>query len=427
MPPGFAYPEGAQLWNCLQLNLDKRVRYLRVMVGRLRPGASAVDALSEFRAIGGEQYSVAPMKDSLVSDVRRPLLIFAGAVAFVLLIVWANLANLSLTRTESRNEEIALRAALGATPRRIVRQLLTESVVLSALGGVTGLLFATWAMPALLSMAPPGELPRVAEVRMSWTVAAFTFAIAVLTGIVFGFAPAAGVVRGPLRDMLNRSPRSLSRPGRLHGALVVSELALAVVLLTGAGLMIKSLIRLRSVELGFRPDHVVMMRLSLPRSLYTTAAAIRSLQSDLVDRFSSIPGVTAAACVDIPPLGDYTLRGPLMLGDGRTPPSDYVVENITVSPMYFRAMGIPVIKGRELTATDDANSLPVGLVSESVARDLWPHETPIGKRLSVSDKPQTRDWLTIVGVVKDIRQEMETTRRRRAVYQASAQAAPRVL
>src|SRR5204863_5662188 len=143
-----------------QLNLDKRVRYLRPVVGRLRPGASAADVLSEFRPIGGDQYIVAPMKDSLVSDVRRPLLIFAGAVAFVLLIVWANLANLSLTRTESRNEEIALRAALGAPPRRIVRQLLTESVVLSALGGVTGLLFATWAMPALLSLAPPGELPR---------------------------------------------------------------------------------------------------------------------------------------------------------------------------------------------------------------------------------------------------------------------------
>jgi predicted permease len=426
LPPGFSYPDGAQLWLPLEIQYDKRVRYLRPVIGRLKRDATREKASAELRTVVGNDgvARIQPLKEAMVAEARWPLLILAGAVALVLLIGCANLANLSLIRAENRKQEIAVRAALGAPPRRIVRELLTESVLLSVAGGVAGFLFALWAIPILLSLAPEHELPRLTEIRIDWWVVAFTFAISVATGVAFGFAPAAHAVRQPLRDTLSKSAVTLSRARGLHGALVVVELALALMLLTGAGLMIKSLIRLRSLDLGFQPQNVTEMRVAVPQSVYATAASIRAFQSNLLGKIAAIPGVTAGGCVDIAPLGEFTLRGPVLPSGTVRPPADYEVEKITVSPGYFRAMGIPVLRGREFAAGDNATGVPVALVSESVARELWPRQDAIGKSVTIADEPGPRDRLTVVGVVKDIRQEASTMRRRRAVYQSYIQAAP---
>jgi putative ABC transport system permease protein len=424
LPPGFSYPDGATLWLPVKLDLDSPVRFLRSTIGRLKRGASPEQARSELQAVAGPEYnaSVEPMKDALVAGARRPLLILAGAVAFVLLIGCANLAALSLTRAEVRKEEIAVRAALGAAPFRIVRELLTESVLLSLVGGIGGLLFAWWAVPVFLALAPDRELPRLAETRMDWQVVGFTFAVSALTGIGFGFAPAARIVRRPLRETLSRGGRTLTRRSGVHGVLVVVEFGLALVLLTGAGLMIKSVIRLRSLDLGFDPRNVTTMRVALPRSVYLSDAMVRSFQSSLLGRLSSIPGVTAAGCVDNGPLGEFMLRFGVVAA-GERQPKDYDVEKITVTPGYFQMMGIPVLKGREFTASDDANADPVAVISESVARELWPHESPVGQRIMLSDKRQPRG-MRVVGVVKDIRQEADTLRRRGGVYESYLQGAP---
>jgi predicted permease len=422
IPPGFSYPDGALLWLPLKFDFDSSVRFSRSTVGRLKRSASPDQVRTELQAVAGPQYnaSVEPMKDALVDDARRPLLILAGAVAFVLLIGCANLAALSLTRAEVRREEIAVRAALGAAPFRIVRELLTESVLLSIAGGIGGLLFALWAVPVFLAIAPQPDVPRVGEIGIDWRVVAFTFAVSALTGIGFGFAPAARMVRRPLRETLSRGGRTFTRGSGLHGALVVVELALALVLLTGAGLMIKSVMRLRSLDLGFDPESVMTMRVAVPPSVYPSEGAVRSFQSSLLKRLSFIPGVAAAGSIDDSPLGQFIYELRLLNAGGREV-AGYSVEKITVSPGYFQVMRIPLLKGREFTARDDSRADHVAIISESVARELWPNLDPIGKRITLTDK-KPPEGMKVVGVVKDIRQQADNLRRRRrAVYQSYIQ------
>jgi len=422
IPPEFSYPDGAVLWLPLKFDFDSPVRFSRSTVGRLKRGASPDQVRTELQAVAGPQHnaSVEPMKDALVDGARQPLLILAGAVCFVLLIGCANLAALSLTRAEVRREEIAVRAALGAAPYRIVRELLTESVLLSIAGGIGGLLFALWAVPVFLAIAPQRDVPRLAEIGIDWRVVGFTFAVSALTGIGFGFAPAARIVRRPLRETLSRGGRTFTRGSGLHGALVVVELALALVLLTGAGLMIKSVVRLRSLDLGFEPESVMTMRVAVPPSVYPSDGAIRSFQSSLLKRLSSVPGVAAAGSIDDSPLGQFIYELRLLNAGGREV-AGYPIEKITVSPGYFQVMRIPLLKGRQFTARDDANADHVAIVSESVARELWPSQDPIGKRITLTDK-QPPEGMKVVGVVKDIRQQADNLRRRRrAVYQSYIQ------
>jgi putative ABC transport system permease protein len=421
IPPGFAYPDGAVLWLPLKFDLDAPVRFSRATVGRLKHGATPDQVRTELQAVAGPKYnaSVEPMKDAVVSSARRPLFILAGAVAFVLLIACANLAALSLTRADVRKEEIAVRAALGAAPYRIGRELLTESVLLSLAGGIGGLLFALWAVPVFLALAPEHELPRLAEIRLDWRVVAFTFGVSALTGTGFGFAPAVRMIRRPLRETLSRGGRTFTRASGLHGALVVVELALALVLLAGAGLMIKTVMRLRSLDLGFEPENVMTMRVLLPRSVYPSDETARSFESSLLKRLSAIPDVRGAGSVDDGPLGQFISQLPLVTAGGRDF-RDYNVEKITVSPGYFQVMRIPLLRGREFTARDDSKADRVAIISESIAQELWHNEDPIGKRITLSDK-EPPEGLRVVGVVKDIRQEADALRRRRAVYQSYLQ------
>jgi putative ABC transport system permease protein len=350
------------------------------------------------------------------------LLIFDAAVAFVLLIACANVANLMLIRTSARRQEMAVRGAIGATAGRLARQLFTESAVLAACGGAAGLLLAPWGVPLLLSLAPQGAIPRSAEIHIDAGVLAFTAAVTLLTAVFFGLAPLPYVIRGRLRDGLSSGPRAGGpRRTRMRTGLAVAELALALVLLAAGGLMLKSWHRMRAVDSGYRPENVVAMTISLPDAVYPTRDARLAFATKLLDKLSAVAGVTVAGAADMTPLNGHMLQGDIAVEPGVRVPADYVVEKVSASPGYFGALGIPLLRGRDFTPRDDRAEPHVAVVSQSVAHDLWPGQDPIGRRLSAVSRPKAGDWLTVVGVVGDVRQFGPAQPPVRALYRPLAQ------
>jgi putative ABC transport system permease protein len=423
LPPEFAYPEGVRLWIPMEVRLDPHIAFLRPVVGRLRTGATRQQVRAELESTlrPGRIAEVQPFQEFVVADVRAPLLIFAGAVGFVLLIGCANVANLLLIRMSSRRQEIAIRAAVGAGVWRLIRQLLSESALLSLIGGTMGLLLAMWGVPLLLTLAPEGTIPRASEIHLDGWALVFTFGVSLLTGILFGLAPASHVLWRPLRDSLAGSARIAGRTQvRLRSALMVSELVLALVLLAGAGVMVKSFLRMRAVDPGFRPDNVLTLVVSLPDSVYPTAAAKHDFEARLLEKLTAPPGVTSAGAVDLRPMGEFMLNGSLVI-EGRTLPPNYLVDKPCVSPGYFRTMGIRLLACRDFSPRDDLSAPGVAIVSQSVARELWPGESPIGKRLSLEEPPTLKDWVTVVGVVEDVRQYSPTIGPGRGVYRPYTQ------
>jgi predicted permease len=440
MPAGFTFPYDAELWLPVAVGDDPHNSFFRPVVGRLRPGVSAQQAQAELEAFAqhtskgpGEKEGltpeILPLKDLLTGSIRKSLLIFMGAVAFVLLIACANVANLLLMRGASRRQEIAVRAALGAGRSRLIRQLLTESTLVSLAGGAAGIVLAVWGVPALLGLAPKDKIPRIEEIHIDGWVLAATFGMAVFTGILFGLAPAFQSTRSELRESLNASGRAITggREG-LRSALVVSEIALALVLLTGAGLMLKSFSRILAVDPGFRPENVLTMTVDLPGvstfrfgqsngSLYQTAAEIQAFHTRVLEKLSTLPGVTAAGAVDWLPLRPWFVRGDFHLEGGRPLPKGYVVSKPVVSQEYFRVMGIRLLSGRVFTDQDRGAASGVAIVSQSVARIIWADENPIGRRITMEDHPKPGDWLTIVGVVDDVKQQGLTKKPDPAIYQ----------
>jgi putative ABC transport system permease protein len=417
MPAGFNFPYRAEAWTPFGPPIDAHNSMMLPIVGRLKPGVSPRQAQAELEAVthrfslmpGEERNDLAPrilpLKELLVGDVRESLLIFAGAVAFVLLIACANVANLLLARASGRQQEMAVRAALGAGRWRMVRQLLTESALVALAGGAAGILLALWGVPALLALAPDGTIPRTEMVRIDAWVLAFTFGVSLITGIVFGLAPAFQATRRELRESLSRAGRSLTgRHEGLRGALVISEIALALVLLTGAGLMVKSFLLVRAVDPGFRAENVLTMTVELPDAVYRTAPQMQAFDERMLAKLSNLPGVLAAGAVNFTPLSGYLNRGDFQLEGGRRLPPDYMADKPCVSPGYFRAMGIRLLRGRDFSERDNTSAPGVVIVSQSVARRIWPGEDAIGKRVSEEDHPKPGDWLTIVGVVDDVRQ-----------------------
>jgi putative ABC transport system permease protein len=423
MPAGLSFPYDAQVWAPFEVRLDPHNGFTRPVVGRLKPGVSPQQALAEVQAMPLAHPNwtrrIVPLKDLLVADIRRSLLIFAGAVAFVLLIACANVANLLLIRAVSREQEMAIRAALGAGRWRLARQTLVESTLLSLIGGAAGLLVALWGVPALLALAPDGRVPRLSEIRIDGPVLAFAFAISVLTGLIFGLAPAAQVMRRKLRVQLSGAGRTLSRhSGGLRSGLVAAEIALALVLLAGAGLMLKSFIRLRSVDPGFRSSHVAVMHVALPPAVYHTVPEMQAFHRRVIHGLGLISGVSAAGAVNWMPMTEALATGDFHLPAGRTLPRRYIVAKPTVTPGYFRAMGIRLLRGREFSERDTADAAGVIIVSERVAREVWPGEDPLGKTITMDDHPtEDSEWLTVVGVVEDIRQRKLTERLARTIYQ----------
>jgi putative ABC transport system permease protein len=407
----------AELWVPTRLRAVPG-RYLSA-VGRLKPGVSLAAAHDEMNAvmahIGQERpeyntnmgATLVPVREQLAGEIRTPLLILLGAVAFVLLIACANVANLMLARAASRSKEIAIRAALGAGSRRIVRQLLTESLLLSVVGGLLGIGLATWGVDALVALSPP-NLIGAAQVGVSLPVLGFTLLISVLTGVVFGLMPALEASRTDANDALKEAGRGNtgSRRSRFtRSAFVVAQVALALVLLVGAGLLVRSFKRLVSVDPGFDPSHLLTMRVQLPVRKYKEDSQVVNFYRQATAQIASLPGVRSVSVANYLPF--YTGLGARTRfwidGQPAPPPGNEPATDVRVTDEnYFRTLGIPVLQGRAFTAQEAAEDRHTIIISEALARKYFPGENPLGKRIAVEmmDQPPMNE---IVGVVGDVR------------------------
>jgi putative ABC transport system permease protein len=402
-------------------------------IGRLAPEVSRLQAESDLAVIAsrlekeyprtnaGLGVGVIPLRDMVVDEVRPSLIALQGAVSLVLLIACANVANLLLARATDRRKEIALRSALGAGRGRIVRELLAEGVVLASLGGVLGVALGLWGVRGLVALAP-GGLPRLdGDVRLDGAVLAFSLALSLLTGITIGLVPALLALRTDLSSVLKEGGRSAgSGRRRLREGLVVSEVALALVLLVGAGLLVESLRRMSAVEPGFRPERLLTLSFRLPPTKYPEGEPVAAFFRTAIARIRAVPGVEAAALVRAVPLtGNFAEGGYLVEGRPEPEPGKVPQTQINiVTPEYFRTMGIPLREGRDFTDHDDADAPRVVVVNETLARVAWPGESPLGRRL----RPQgSDDWLSVIGVVGDVKHRRLSEPPQAQVYTAHYQ------
>ncbi len=425
---GERYPFGTDVWVPLVFKpaeMAQRGAVFLGALGRLAPGATLEGARAEAGVIGHrlrdqfpednkgyiESLMVVPLLERVVGDTRKPLLILLGAVSFVLLIACSNVANLLLVRAAAREGEIVIRSALGAGRARIVRQLLTESLVLALLGGAAGVGLAAWALKLLVSAGPQG-IPRLSEIGLDGVALAFALAISLATGVLFGLAPALQTSRTDLAAAIREGTRgSRGRGGtRARGVLVVVETALAVVLLAGAGLLIRSFLELQHVDPGFRAKGVVTFNVDLPASRYSDEAKLRAVTAALLERMARLPGVSAAAVTvyGMPFAGGvnmltFTVAGRPAPEPGKAP----VLRIAAVTPDYFRALGIPLVKGRGLTPGDRQGAPRALLLNAAAVRKFFPDENPIGKQIAfgLADAKGDIPGGEVVGVVADFKQD----------------------
>lgn len=432
LPPRFQFPfPDVDVWVTQPYySMSRFTPYLEVF-GRLRSGVTIGQANAEL-AVLNRQYAnahpgmldiessarerITPVKDELVANVRSMLWILFGAVGFVLLIACANVASLLLARATSRSREFAVRAALGASRGRLIGQLLSESVVLSIAGGALGALLARWSLTGITQMTAL-DLPRVGEIRIDGTVLAFTLAVSIATGILFGTIPSLGAARPDVAPVLRAGEESLNSPAS-HGVmlwlspravLVIGQVALSMVLLIGATLLMQSFVRLNRIDPGFQPAHLLTMQISLPPSRYGTDQKKAAFYEDLVRRVESLPRVRTAAVTWTLPFTGFA-RTPVQLANEHLLKLNQrqlaIIQAVT--PAYFRTLKVPFRRGREFTARDRLDSTPVAIINESLARRFWPGypkgENPIGQRILVgaSSRP-----IEVVGIVADVRQSLE--------------------
>lgn len=425
MPREFRFPDAAQAWSLYVVRETPGQTWNTPVIGRLRADVPETSAHVQFAAIAsqfkvkaapGWTSGLLPLKEVVVGDVRRPFAMFGGAVAVVLLIACANVASLQLARASVRQRELAVRAAMGAGRGRIVRQLLTESLLLSLVGGVGGIALAAWGVPTLLSLAPEGRIPRIESVRLNAWVLLFALAVSIATGVLFGLVPAVRLARQRPAGSLAPGMRTQNRENeRLRGALVVAEIALSLMLLTAAALLAQSFLRVRNVDSGFSGQNVLTQTIDLPTSSYGSAAKMHRFNEDLLERLSRLPDVTRAAAVNWRPLGRMLISGDFV-SESATIPTDFQVDKMAVSPGYFEVMGISIREGRDFTAGDRAERQPVAIISQSVARVLDPSGRALGQRISVSSRPQPGDWMVIIGIVEDVRHEGPSQPLHAAIY-----------
>ncbi len=433
-PSELTYPRQPDLWTPFRFepwmtDPDNRGAHFLGAIGRVKPGVTFDAAKREIHAIGEQlraQYprsntnfggSIEQISTALVGDVRAVLFTLLGATGFVLLIACANVANLLLVRAAGRETEIAVRTALGAGRSRIVRQLITESVMLSAIGAVLGAALASWAVDAIVAFGPKG-LPRLNDIAVDARVLLFCAGLALLTGVVFGLVPAIHAARTELGQMLKEAVRgSSSKRGaaRTRSALVVTEMALAVVLLVGAGLLIRSFANLLRVNPGFRPEHVISFSVSLPSVKYPDDRDVRGFANSIRDRLSALPGTQSVAVAFSRPMEAHAMRTSFDV-DGQPPaPQEkrMLTEVHPVSWNFFASMGIPVIRGRAFSPQEENFGVPpVVVVSESFAKKYFPNQNPIGKRITLgidhdtlaNAKSSVTSRGEIIGIVGDVKQ-----------------------
>jgi predicted permease len=422
LPASFQFAPGseAQLWVPLNPNQPQQTRrfmhWLNI-IARLKPGVSMEQASADMGNIGrriaeahadshtGTTLRVVSLHEQIVGNIKPILLVLLGTVCFVLLIACANVANLLLARSAARQKEIAIRMALGASGWRLIRQLLTESTVLALLGGAVGTLLALWGVDVMVSRLPEaqlGAMPYLRELSLNPTVLIFTVAISLVTGTVFGLAPALQSSKLNLQESLKEGGRTSSAGThqRLRNLFVISEIALALLLLVGAGLMMKSLLRLLEVSPGFNPDNVLTMRVPLPATKYPEDANLVAFHRELLQRVEGLPGVKGVATVSVIPLtGGNTSR---FIAEGKPAPAPgtELEANIRdITPNYFEVMSVPLLRGRAFTEQDKQDAPPVAIINQTFANRLFPGEDAVGKRLllpSVQVPP-----IEIVGVVGD--------------------------
>jgi putative ABC transport system permease protein len=429
MPRSFQFPiqnDPVELWTTVaieregdsNITTERGAHYMNV-IARLKPGVTRTQAQAEMTTIGArleQQYpdknlhksiAVEPTLEALVGDIRPALLILLGAVGCVLLIACANVANLLLARAMSRHKEMAIRAALGASRIRVMRQLLTESVLLSLAGGALGLFLAVWWSDLLVALGRE-NIPRALQVGLDWRVLTFTLLVSVLTGVVFGLVPALHSSKTELTESLKEGGRASgegARRNRTRGVLVVAELAIAVVLLVGAGLLIQSLWRLRNVSPGFPSQNLLTFVVGIPEVKYPVERQDQFYR-DLVARLQTLPGVSSAGSVIPLPLSgnmfgiSFETEG-RPVEKGNEPSADF----FAVSDDYFKALGVPILKGREFTQRDGAKAPGVVIVNQAFAKKFFPNEDPVGKRIKpgISTMTDETEWREIVGIAGDVR------------------------
>lgn len=438
MPLGFDFPGGANmlpglqftnktdLWVPLAMTADERKNQGSLnmaLLGRMKEGVNLIQAQTELRAVqaslplGAIGYTVnlVPLQNQMVGNIKPLLLVLLATVIVVLLIACANVGNLLLARASSRQKEMAVRSALGAGRWRIIRQLLTESILLSLVGGLLGFLIAIWGTPLLVSFIPE-KIPRVHEVNVDLRVLGFAFLVSVITGLVFGLAPAVQASRVNLNDSLKEAARSVSgslRQNRLRAFLIVSEVSLAVVLMIGAALLTKSFVRLLDVNPGFDPAHTLTMEISLPTappSKYADEEQQATFFRQLLEQLNRSPGVISAGAVLTLPLTGAEESTNLFIEGRPKPPNNQLPESdyTIVTPGYFKALQIPLLKGRGFTDQDNKAATGVIVINEALARRYWPNEEPVGKRLTVGFEKAPREIIGVIGNVKQRALSAET-------------------
>jgi putative ABC transport system permease protein len=435
-PPGFKFPAVADLWAPLPPVMGSRTEHGWSAIARLKPGVTLEHAQSEMAAVArhieeqnpvtneGLGVKLIPLREGLAGDYRKALMILMGVVGLVLLIACVNVANLLLARASARAKEVAIRTALGAGRWRVFRQLLAESLALGMMGGALGLMLAFWGLDLLLA-AIPIDLPFWMKFELDGRVLGFTAGVTLLTGLIFGTAPALQASKVDLNEALKEGGRSSSGAGRHQTlrSLVVAEVALSLVLLIGAGLMMRSFMRLQHTDSGFNPENLLTLRLNLPMAKYDTPAKRRVFYKELLERIRATPGVETAGAAFNLPLREgarersLTVEGYPAFSVGQAA----MINNNEITPNYFRTMGIPLLIGRDFNDADTVDSMNVTIIDERLAREFWPNESPIGKRVTLGPPEDKEPWYTIVGVVGAVKNESLGLTRRKTVYLAHAQ------
>ena len=439
--------ENAEIMLPLQLPANAaqiRTREDYNIIGKLKAGVGVATAQSEMDVItaslrrdhpdiyppdGGLTFSIVPLQDQVVGDIRRPLVVLAGSVCFVLLIACANVANLLLARALGRQKEIAVRTSLGASSLQIVRQLLTESITLSVAGGVLGL-GLSWAIVQSIRRLGTGSVPRINEISINSEALFFMFAVSLLFGVLAGLAPAWRIRNLDIQTQLAGAGRGASaaaamwtRGHNTRRLLVICGSALSVILLVGAGLLIRSFVRLQQVSPGFQPQNILTLELTMTGAKYNDAATIVGTYRELWSRLKNLPGVAAAGGVSALPLSRMFAWGPITVEGRQPPPGEKFInaDQRIVAGDYFRTMSIPLVRGRTFNDQDTRENPRVTIVDAHMAAQLWPGEDAIGKRIRTGGPDSTSPWVTVVGVVGRVKQYALDSDSRIAMYLAQAQ------